>query len=223
MPISSRGINGAMRRFLIGTIALTAFAAAAFIAVPHSARAQNLVANPNFTDGLSGYQTSGNVGVYQFSDGSFAAGVLGPGERSPQLPGPFLSPSDFVGMLAQAITTTPGAFYTISFLTVSDPHVEDIGSVTFGDASHFADDMPTTGNGNGGTGPTAADLNLFSFVARATGSTTNLSFVADQGGFLITGLDVEPGPAPVNGGGVASLALVLAGFAVNRVRRRAAV
>ena len=200
-----------------GTLAL----AVALAALAGQAWAQNLVQNPNFLNDLTGYTTSGDVGVYQLSDGNFAAGLAGVGENSPQLPGPVFTASQTGSTLSQAIPTTPGVDYVITFFGFVDPGAEDVISASFGDTS-ISTDVPTGTGGNDISTLTLSDFDTKSFDGVATGSSTDLTFTADQGGLLITGIDVEPesAPAPIVGGGVASLSVALAGLALRRLRCR---
>ena len=191
-----------------------------FASASHPASAQNLVLDPFFANGLADYQTSGNVGVYQIPDGPNAAGILGPNETANLTGLSFPTPSGVVGTLSQLIATTPATEYLISFSLAFDGNVADSLTVSFGGVNSVLQFPATRGNGNGGNGPSAADLQMFGFMASSGGATTDLSFMTNDGGFIVTGLDVEAAPAPLPGGGALSLGAFCALLAAHRMRRQ---
>jgi len=167
--------------------------------MPHSAGAQNLVQNPNFTDGLNGYTACCNV-TTSSDFGGVTAAILPAGST-----------------LTQSIATTPDTLYTISFLATFNP---GFYSVTFGSGSfsHL-----------GGEGECCAFSPFsFTGTATGTTTDLTFFDNADTQGERLTGLDVEgpPGaPAPVAGAGGLSLlawAAFLGGKLVWRNRRSSA-
>ena len=161
----------------------------------HSAHAQNLVQNPNFTDGFNGYTVTGtnNRLDTQYTDAAgdslFTVVLVAPAS------------------LSQTIATTPGVTYMVSFLGIFDPGAY---TYTFGTGS-------LTLNGSSGC---CTYGQPFTFTGTATGTSTILNFTANGGAEGFTSLDVEAAPAPLPGAGALSLIVGLAFLAVGAMRNR---
>lgn len=203
-----------------GTFCMALLLMLAWMIAPRIAHAQNLVSDPTFINGLRDYQTVGQVGTYQIPDGPNAAGVLGPAETSDLSPGlVFPTPSGVAGMISQSLMTTPDTLYMITFSMAHDTSVADSILASFGNSS-LPLSFDATGLGNGNNGPNGVDFQSYSFTGLSTGTSTLLSFTANDGGFIVTGLDAEPAPAPVAGAGIASFGAAFAALAAFRIRRR---
>ena len=157
------------------------------------AYAQNLVQNPNFANGLTGYTTTGATNVTPVGPTNVAF---------------FPSAGDSI---SQSIATSPGTLYMVSFLAAFDPGIADTALASFGSGS-----LPFSFVAQGATGQTAS----YSFTGTADGSTTAFSFVNQTGESYITNLDVEAAPAPVVGGGSASVLFGSGLLMLALIRRR---
>ena len=157
------------------------------------ARAQNLVQNPNFADGLTGY--SGYGVTTTTYNGQTAAYIVG-----------------FANYVETFATpTVPGQEYIFTFLAAAqDPQVATSLVGVFG----------TQGQPEIFETLTSTGFNQFTLTGTAN-STNTLALVQSlgDGGFYVTSFDVEPAPAPVTGGGIASLCVGLVGLGVHRARR----
>jgi len=184
---------GLARRVLGGAGAVAA-ALVCVLAMAPPARSQNLVQNPNFTDGLNGYVTTGSVNVGDFN-GTLTAVVFSPDS------------------ISQAIATSPGTLYTVVFSATYDPPIVDSLVASFGSGSFSV--TPTN--------PGDGTFYTYDFSGTAEGTSTNLSFTATDGAFAITGLSVEAGvagaPTPVPGSGALSILGGLSMFAIAAVCR----
>jgi hypothetical protein len=190
---------------VIGAIATMVMAA------PHQAHAQNLVQNPDFFNGLTGYQTSGDVTATNFLGGP--SNTENPeGTNSAEGVGPGAGDTSSPAVLMQALTTTPNTMYMVTFSYAVEPGVTDSLTVTFGSTSETF----TTSTSDGST-----PFDVISFMARSNSQgATDLTFTGNEGAFAVSDLDVESGPAPVTGGGVLSFGIVLSGLAFRHMRRR---
>jgi hypothetical protein len=116
------------------------------------------------------------------------------------------------GTLSQAITTAPSTYYTVSFFLANEGGPHNTFLATFG----------------GQTVLSLTDANAFAYTQftatiRTTSASSVLAFTAQQDpeDFLLDDVSVEAGPLPVTGGGLLSFGVVLAGFAVRRIRASA--
>ena len=181
------------------------------VAVPHRADAQNLVQNPDFFNGLTGYTSSGSVFATSFVGGP--ANTQNPqGTNSAEGDGPGAADTSVPAVLTQALTTTPNTTYLVTFSYALEPGINDSLTVSFGNSSETF----TTSKSDGST-----PFDTVSFLAKSNSrGTTDLTFTATEGAFAVSELDVEAGPAPVTGGGILSFGIVIAGLAARRIRRR---
>ena len=175
-----------------------ALSAVGFLAAP-SAQAQNLVQNPNFLNGLSGYQSLGTpFNIQTTQNPNFNLAVLAPGS-----------------ILTQSIQTNIGVNYLISFYT------------SFANTAMFHDQLFASFGDGGVTldSQSGATAGLYSFSATATDTTSTLRFGEGTGGVnLLTALDVEAAPAPVPGAGMLSAIAALAGLlGIGRRNRKSAL
>jgi hypothetical protein len=195
---------GRLWRAAVGFVIVIVFAA---FAGPRQALAQNLVQDPNFFNGLTDYQFTGQVTAADVSFGPTPP--EGSSTNAGVLYGPGASANGDIGTLSQAIATVPNTVYMVTFSVNFDPGTPDTLLASFG-------------TGTFSLTPTAEpnSLAIYTFTGRATGTTTNLEFTAEDGAYLVTELDVESGPAPVTGGGILSFGAVLAGLAIRHMRRR---
>ena len=174
---------------------------------PRQALAQNLVQDPNFFNGLTDYQFTNQVSAVDVPFGPTPP--EGSSTNAGVLYGPGASTNGDIGTLSQAIATVPNTVYMVTFSVNFDPGVSDTLLASFG-AGTFS--LTPTSEPN--------SLATYTFTGRATGATTELTFTAEDGAYLVTELDVESGPAPVTGGGILSFGCVLAGLAIRHMRRR---
>ena len=173
--------------------AVLAVIASVFAAL--SASAQHLGSNPTFDNQLTGYTTTGFVGVYTYY-----------GTNNALLCDTSCGYTT-LATLTQAIATTPGQSYLVSFLASFYPGTY---TATFGTGS-FSHQGATQAIGT----PYA-----FSFTGTATGTVTDLTFTSD-GATALDNLDVEAAPAPLPGGGQLSILAALGWFAIRRRRNPA--
>jgi hypothetical protein len=166
----------------IGRLLLSAvgFATVFAFAGPRQALAQNLVQDPNFFDGLADYQTTGNVVSLNVpfgptppngGEGTNTAVLYGPGVEGPN------GAEDVPATVSQAITTVPNTVYLVTFSVNFDPGTTDALLASFG-------------NGTFPLNPTVEPdgLATYSFTGKATGTSTDLTFAANDGAYLITEL-----------------------------------
>ena len=118
--------------------------------------------------------------------------------------------------LRQALATTPGADYRLSFYAASDDPTATF-SVTFGTSSVTSDPVPADGLGD----PT--DYTHFVFDVTADGASTPLTFTgqAPNGtyGILMDDVSLSPASAPVPEASTwAQFALLLCGIVVTAAR-----
>jgi hypothetical protein len=184
-------------------------------AAAHQASAQNLVQNPGFestpNDGSNtspGWTLDASSTSTTYVNGeSTAHGGVWAVDFSATDPA-----SATQGTLSQSITTVPSTYYTVSFFLANEGGPHNTFLATFG----------------GQTVLSLTDANAFGYTqftatVRATSAQSVLAFTAEQdpADFLLDDVDVEAGPAPVTGGGLLSLGVVLAGFAIRRLRASA--
>ena len=174
-------------------IYLAVVVAALAIMAPQSVRAQDLVQNPDFTNGLTGYVTSGSV-TTQPLNGTHIA-FFGGANSS----------------LSQEIATVPGGVYTFTFMAAFDPGIADTALASFGTGS-----LPFSFAAGQASGSPAQ----YSFSATATGTLTNLAFSNNTGESYIEFLDLQAAPAPVLGAGGYSFLAGLAWLVGARLLRR---
>jgi hypothetical protein len=199
------------------------FALSAFAGSSH---AQNLVQNPGFEDSTSPTSSPGWTLVAGhgtvFDNGAQEEGAaIHPDEGPP--PGNAhtgvwdvqfgaTNPDDATaGTLSQAITTTPGSTYLVTFFLMNTDGPHNTFLATFG-------------------GQTVLSLNdaaafqytEYSLQLKATSTSSVLAFSAEQdpGFFYLDDVSVEAAPAPVIGGGLTSFGLLLAGLGVRHTRRK---
>jgi hypothetical protein len=189
--------------------------AALFTAVlisPPRAEAQNLVQNPDFFNGLTGYTTSADT-FQNVNATDFPGGPTNPTAGGTNAAVGIVSTAGDDATIAQSLTTAPNTLYMVTFAYAIDPSTADSFTVAFGNAHHTY----TTSTSDGSN-----PFEVVTFMARSgTGRSTTLTFDGSEGGFAVSELDVEAAPAPVCGGGIASASVMLAGWAVRRRRGRA--
>ncbi len=164
---------------------------------PQDARAQNLVQNPDFTNGLTGYNAIGGVTAEPYSNGIDIAFFANPNSS-----------------LSQTIATVPNTAYTFTFMAAFDPGIADTALASFGNG-----DLPFSFAANQASGSPSQ----YSFTGTATGTSTILSFSNITGESFITGLDLEGqqgAPAPVAGAGGLSFLVSFAWLVAVRLARR---
>lgn len=170
---------------------MAALAAAALLSQP--AHAQNLVENPDFSEGngsFDGYTTNANS--FAYIDNMYLA---------------VLDPGDF---LTQSIATTPGVTYLTSFVATFPGQTPGTFTTSFGPGNL------TYSNATG-----CCTLTPFSFSSSPDGSSTDLTFTNDGPASEYVGqLDVEAAPAPIPGAGASSLAIGALGLAGARIMKR---
>jgi MYXO-CTERM domain-containing protein len=178
-----------------GAAALVSVFAA--LALPGQVRAQNIVSNPDFANGLLGFSgASVQAATYQGMTAAFISQQSGYIQRYP-------------------LATTPGVNYMFTFLAAA----------VSSQVSFTADLGPTTQGA--GYASLFAPAGLSSVFTRytITGTVTSdqtYAFVQTDspGGLYITDFDVEPAPAPTIGGGALSLFAMAGGLAIRRRRDR---
>jgi hypothetical protein len=214
MQSKNTAVSLSIGRHFLTTVGFAIVIGFAGFAGPRQAFAQNLVQDPNFFDGLTDYQTVGNVTATDVPFGPTPPDG-GEGTNTAVLYGPGVAGSngteDIPATVSQAITTVPNTVYLVTFSVNFDPDTTDALLASFGSGT-FPLNPTTEPDG----------LTTYSFTGTATGTSTELTFAANEGAYLITELDVEPGPAPVTGGGLLSFGAVLAGLAIRQMRRRGA-
>jgi hypothetical protein len=202
-----------LSRDLTSSMALV-IAAAALFAVGEPAKAQNLVSDPYFANGVpeNGYtDSSGNT---YYASGATAGTFDG-------VTGLFLSGSEYgyFEIAPLAAYNSNGVNYALTFLAAAvNPDTYSPVYAQFGS---------TTDNGSCGGGCAALTQSLNS-TALTQLSLTGTS--ATGGGYLyvqgygggdvfVTDLNFEPAPAPLPGAGLLSLGALVAGLAFHRLRR----
>jgi hypothetical protein len=190
----------------------------------HRAAAQNLVANPGFeqTENTGGgtatstadWTVSAGFGT-EFIDTSGGVGEGEAGSHGGDWYASFAATSAndaTSGTLSQMITTVPGTTYLVSFYLANAGQPHDTFLASFGGQTVLSlTDAP------------AFDYTLYSMTVTAKSAQTLLAFTGEQDpaefGLDDISVEAQSAPAPVTGGGLASIGLVAAGFAVRRMRR----
>jgi hypothetical protein len=202
---------------------LSAVASIAFFGTEHQTHAQNLVLNPGFEATVSsgnGTATQtpnwilGSGGGTFFSTNPAGQGSSGPNSGSWYAVFSATSANQATAStLSQTITTTPSTTYIVSFFlsNLGGPH--DTFLATFG----------------GQTVLSLSDSAAFGYrrytaTITATSAQTVLAFTGEQDPAQF-GLDdvsvvAEAAPAPVTGGGIASICVLVAALSIQRMRRR---
>src|ERR1700722_18903669 len=113
-------------RFWLATIGVATVIVFAGFANPRQALAQNLVQDPNFFDGLTDYQTVGQVNADYVPFGPTPPGGMTEGSTNTAvLFGPGASETDSVATVSQAIATVPNTTYLVTFSVNFDPGTTD--------------------------------------------------------------------------------------------------
>lgn len=185
--------------------------AALIILAGPPAHAQNLVLNPGFEEtSTDGGNTSPDWTLTASSDTTYVNGEGSAhiGEWAVDFAATDAATAT-QGTLSQAITTVPSTYYTVSFYLANEGGPHNTFLATFG----------------GQTVLSLTDANAFGYTQytatiRTTSARSVLAFTAQQdpADFLLDDVLVEAGPAPVTGGGLLSIGIVLAGFAARRMR-----
>jgi hypothetical protein len=210
MKRKNAAVSLSIDRLWLATAGLAIVILFAGFAGPRQALAQNLVQDPNFFNGLTDYQFTGQVTAAYVPFGPTPpGGQTATSTNAGVLYGPGASANGDMATLSQTIATVPNTVYLVTFSVNFDPGTPDTLLASFG-------------TGTFSLTPTAEPNSLatYTFTGKATGTTTNLEFTAENGAYLVTELDVESGPAPVTGGGILSFGCVLAGLAIRHMRRR---
>jgi hypothetical protein len=190
---------------------------ATLIAPMHTARAQNLISDPYFTNGVppDGAAPDGTVTSY----GATAATLDG-------FTGIDLSGSSgYFQIFPLSGYDTNSVNYTFTLLAASlDTSQTTYLSVQFGytaGSSECGDCIRSS------IDPMLTSAGLTQYTVSGTSSASNgssgfISIEADSGaGAFVTGLDFEAAPSPVPGGGILSFGVMFAGLATYRIRSRA--
>ena len=171
------------------------------------AQAQNLVQDPDFSAGLTYYQSP-----YGFSSGGVTATTYD-GMTGVQLSGSayaYVEQYPIVGY-------TSGVTYAFTFLVAAinpdQPTTIYAGfSPTCSGECQGASLQQTT---------SSSTLTQFSLNGTASNSSGSYFYIEAGGGdAFVTGLDLEPAPAPIPGAGIMSFTILLAGLAFRRMRAR---
>jgi hypothetical protein len=179
-----------------------AFALLCCLSFCGAARAQNLVQNPDFANGLQGY----------ISTGATAATFLGQTAA-------FISPK--YGNIQATVPTTTGVDYIFTFLAAS---------LTPASPTSFFGVFTVNGQDEIFQQATGTGYTQFSLSGAATGASTMvLVQTNDAGGLYLTSLDVQtaPGtglesaPAPAMGAGMMSFCALVFAVRIHRKRREA--
>jgi len=177
---------------------VSAFAVLTAGALPGQARAQNIVSNPDFANGLLGFSgASVQAATYQGMTAALITQQNGYIQRFP-------------------LTTTPGVTYLFTFLAAA---VSD-------QVSFIAYLGPSQGQSGYEQLFVPAGISGVFTRYTLTGTLTDsetyaLVQTASPGGLYVTDFDVEPAPAPTPtiGGGALSVLAMLAGLAIRRRRK----
>src|SRR5271155_1039353 len=181
--------------------------------VAYPALAQNLVQDPGFESTPTGGATSPDWSLDTSSGTTYVngEGTANSGVWAVEFAATGAAAAT-QGTLSQTITTAPSTYYTVSFFLANEGGPHNTFLATFG----------------GQTVLSLTDANAFAYTPftatiRATSASSVLAFTAQQdpADFLLDDVSVEAGPLPVTGGGLLSFGVVLAGFAVRRMRASA--
>jgi hypothetical protein len=213
-----------VRGFSVATVLAAAIVFATSLVSAHQARAQNLVQDPGFESTLNNGQ-GGSTNSPGWTLGTGGGTAFNTSPANPNDPGPhsgnwyaeFQSTSAAqadTSTLSQTITTVVNKNYVVTFFlaNVGGPH--DSFLATFGGQTVLSL-----------TDSEAFGYTRFTATIKATSTRTVLSFTGEQDPSVF-GLDdisvVAEAPAPVTGGGIGSIAVVIAGLSLHRMRRRKA-
>lgn len=182
-----------------------------------AARAQNLVQDPGFesaTDSntAQGWTLSSGFGTdYVFADGgqTESGGSAHNGSWFAEFAATSANNAQS-GTLSQMIATTPGQYYTVTFFLANFGGPHDTFLATFGGQTLLSL-----------TDSAAFGYRQYTMVVQASAGSTKLAFTGEQdpASFGLDDVSVEAGPAPVMGGGLASLGVAAVGFVMRRLRR----
>ena len=201
------GLSGRRLRVIGLAAAILACASA------HQALAQNLVQNPGFEDTPNdGSNTSPGWTLDPTSSTTYLNGTAT--ANSGDWAAEFFA-TDAAGAtqgtLSQTITTVPSTTYIVSFYLENEGGPHNSFLATFGGQTVLSL-----------TDADAFGYTRYSATIIATANSALLSFRGQQGpsDFLLDDVSVvaQGAPAPVTGGGLLSVAVVLAGFAVRRTK-----
>jgi hypothetical protein len=196
-----------------------------------SSSAQNLVQNPGFEDSTDSTDspgwtlTAGHGTIFDSGQGQEEGAAIHTDEQPPSgNPNAHMglwdvqfgatNPDDATaGTLSQSITTTVGSTYLVTFFLMNNDGPHNTFLATFGGQTVLSL-----------TDSSAFGYTQYSAQIKATSNSSVLAFSAEQdpGFFYLDDVLVEPAPAPVTGGGLVSLGVLLAGFCVRRAQRRPA-
>jgi len=189
---------------------------AAFLAcaLGRPALAQNLVQNPGFeSTPNNGSNTSPDWTLDASSDTTYVngEGTANTGVWAVEFAAAGAAAAT-QGTLSQAITTVPSTYYTVTFFLANEGGPHNTFLATFGGQTVLSL-----------TDASAFGYRQFTATVRATSPSSVLAFTAEQdpSDFLLDDVSVEAGPLPVTGGGLLSFGVVLAGFAIRRIRAAA--
>lgn len=208
---------------MIASVLAGVIASIASFGTAPRAYAQNLVQNPGFEASVdSGQGTAdttpdwmlGGGGGTLFSTSPAGEGPSGPNSGSWYAAFSATSASQATtSTLTQTITTTPNTTYVVSFFLANEGGPHNTFLATFG----------------GQTVLSLTDSNAFGYrqysaTIVATSRSSVLAFTGEQDpsafGLDDVSVEAESAPAPVTGGGIASVCVLIAALYVQRVRRR---
>jgi hypothetical protein len=179
-------------------------------AAAYPATAQNLVQNPGFESTPAGGASSPD---WTLDTSSGTTYVNGEGTANTGVWAVDFAAAGAAaasqGTLSQAIATTPSTYYTVSFFLANEGGPHNTFLATFGGQTVLSL-----------TDASAFGYRQYTATVRVTSASSVLAFTGEQDSsdFLLDDVSVESGPLPVTGGGLLSFGVVLAGFAIRRVR-----
>jgi hypothetical protein len=193
---------------------------AASLVSAHHARAQNLVQNPGFEDTLS--ETGSATTTPGWTTGGGGGTAFSTSQANPDDPGPnsgiwyaeFQSTSANqagTSTLSQTITTVKNTDYVVTFFLANNGGPHDSFLATFGGQTVLSL-----------TDSEAFGYTRYTATIKATSTSMVLAFTGEQDPsvFGLDDVSVEAGPAPVTGGGIGSIIVVIAGLSLHRMRRK---
>jgi len=218
---TARSIPDFMRRLRSGRPGLAlAVALGAVIGLSQPARAQNLILDPYFTNGVPTNGSSDAAGNTYDVSGATAAtfdGVTGV-----ELAG---GANSYFQIDPIGGFNPNGVNYVFSFLAAAvNPGISTSLNGSFAPVSQGS----CTGCSNTIISETLTSSGLTKYTVTGTSTAadgvSNYLYVQSSGAgdVFVTGLDFQAAPAPVPGGGILSFCAVMAGLAIHRTRRRRA-
>ena len=190
-----------------------ALAAILACALGQSALAQNLVQNPGFESTPTGGATSPDWTLDTATGTTYVSGegTANTGVWAVEFAAAGATAAT-QGTLSQTITTAPSTYYTVTFFLANEGGPHNTFLATFGGQTVLSL-----------TDAAAFGYRQFTATVRVTSGSSVLAFTGEQdpSDFLLDDVSVESGPLPVTGGGLLSFGIVLAGFAVRRMRASA--